>query len=155
MKKQEYKQDIQAPAAKVYDMMLGLTSIETYEQWTAEFNPTSTYEGNWQKGTKMYFVGTDENGKKGGMVSEIAENIPNQLVSIRHIGMLDGDKEITSGPEIESWAGGLENYAFNEKDGITTVTIEIDIAEDFQDYFDTAWPKALQKLRQLVEQKRS
>ena len=64
--------------------MLGIDNIETYEQWTAEFNPTATYEESWEKGSKIYFIETDENGKRGGMVSEIADNIPFQFVPIRH-----------------------------------------------------------------------
>ena len=151
MKKLQYKKDINASAEKVYNTMLGIKNIETYEQWTAEFNPTSTYEGNWEKGSKIYFIGTDENGKKGGMVSEIAENIPFSFVSIRHFGILDGDNEITQGPEVEKWAGGLENYSFQETNGVTTVTIETDITEDYLDYFNSTWPRALNKLKELAE----
>lgn len=92
MKKIEFKEQIKASVKKVYETMLGLNDKATYEQWTAEFNPTSTYEGNWDKGEKIYFVGTDENGKRVGMISEIADNIPYEFVSIRHIGMLDGEK---------------------------------------------------------------
>jgi len=151
MKKLQYKKDIYAPAEKVYNTMLGLSNIKTYEQWTAEFNPTSTYEGSWEKGTKMYFVGTDKNGKRAGMVSEIADNIPFQFVSIRHYGILNGETEIVDGPDVEKWAGGLENYAFNENNGVTTVTVEIDVAQDYLDYFNTIWPKALNKLKELAE----
>jgi hypothetical protein len=151
MKKIQYKEDIKASAEKVYTTMLGIGTIKTYEQWTAEFNPTSTYEGNWKKGSKMYFVGTDENGKKAGMISEIVDNIPNRFVSIRHYGMLDGEKEITEGPKVEEWAGSLENYLLHEHNGVTTLTIEIDIAEDYQDYFDSTWPKALRVLKDLAE----
>ncbi|WP_228852922.1 SRPBCC family protein [Aegicerativicinus sediminis] len=151
MKKLQYKKDINASAEKVYNTMLGIKNIETYEQWTAEFNPTSTYEGNWEKGSKIYFIGTDENGKKGGMVSEIAENIPFSFVSIRHFGILDGDNEITEGPEVEKWAGGLENYSFQETNGVTTVTIETDITEDYLDYFNSTWPRALNRLKELAE----
>lgn len=151
MKKITFKTQIKAPAQKVYETMLGLNNIATYEQWTAEFNPTSTYEGNWNKGEKMYFVGTDENGKRGGMISEIAENIPAEFVSIKHIGMLDGDTEITSGEQVESWAGSLENYAFQESNGITTVTVEMDTAEDYMDYFNGTWPKALKTLKKIAE----
>ena len=151
MKKIRYKKDINAPAEKVYNIMLGIDNIKTYEQWTAEFSPTSTYEGRWEKGSKLYFVGTDENGKKGGMVSEIAEIIPPRFVSIRHYGILDGESEITEGPQVEKWAGGLENYSFHEHNGVTSVTIEVDITEDFLDYFDTTWPKALNKLKELSE----
>ncbi|MCF1420871.1 SRPBCC domain-containing protein [Mangrovimonas futianensis] len=151
MKKLQYSLDINAPAEKVYNTMLGLNNIETYNLWTAEFNPTSTYEGSWDKGSKILFVGTDENGKKGGMVSEIADNIPHKFISIRHYGILDGDKEITEGPDVEKWAGGLENYSFQEENGVTTVTVECDMTEDFQDYFNTTWPKALKKLKELSE----
>ena len=131
--------------------MLGIGNIKTYEQWTAEFNPTSTYEGSWEKGAKIYFVGTDENGKRGGMVSEIADIIPFQFVSIRHYGILDGESEITEGAEVEKWAGGFENYSFQEHNGVTTVIVETDITEDYQEYFNTAWPKALDKLKELAE----
>lgn len=151
MKKLQFKTDIKASAKKVYNTMLGIDNIETYEQWTAEFNPTSTYEGNWDKGSKIYFVGTDENGKRGGMVSEIADNIPFKFVSIRHYGILDGEKEITEGPDVEKWAGGLENYSFEEHNGVTTVTIESDVDEDYLDYFNTTWSKALNKLKELSE----
>lgn len=151
MKKLQYKKDINASAEKVYNTMLGIDNIKTYEQWTAEFNPTSTYEGSWGKGSKIYFVGTDENGKKGGMVSEIADNIPFEFVSIRHLGILDGDKEITEGPDVEPWVGALENYSFHGESGVTTVTIETDINEDHMDYFDSTWPKALAKLKELAE----
>lgn len=151
MKKLQYTIEINASADEVYNTMLGIDNIETYNLWTAEFNPTSTYEGSWEKESKIYFVGTDENGKKGGMVSEIVENIPNQFVSIRHYGILDGDQEITEGPEVEKWAGGLENYSFLEENGVTKVTAECDMADDYQDYFDTTWPKALKKLKELSE----
>lgn len=151
MKKITFKTQIKAPAKRVYETMLGLNDIATYEQWTAEFNPTSTYEGNWNKGEKMYFVGTDENGKRGGMISEIAENIPAEFVSIKHIGMLDGETEITSGEQVDPWAGSLENYAFQESNGITTVTVEMDTAEDYMDYFNGTWPKALKTLKKIAE----
>ena len=47
MKKLQFKVSINAPATKVYDIMLGISNKSTYEQWTAMFNPTSTFEGNW------------------------------------------------------------------------------------------------------------
>lgn len=151
MKKLQFKIDINAPIAKVYNTMLGLDNKVTYEVWTAEFNPTSTYEGSWEKGAKILFIGTGEDGEKGGMVSEIAENIPNRFVSIRSYGILKGDTEITEGEEIENWVGGLENYTFEENNGITTVTVDIDMTEDYVDYFNETYPKALNKLKSIVE----
>ncbi len=151
MKKSQYTINIGANAEKVCNMMLGMKDIKDDEQWTAEFNPTSTYEGTWEKGSKMYFIGTGEDGKRGGMVSEIEENIPNKFVSIRHYGLLQEDKKITTGAEVEKWAGGHENYSYQENDGTTTVTVDVDVAEDFTDYFNTTFPKALYKLKEMCE----
>ena len=151
MKKLEFTVSINAPVSKVYDCMLGINSKSTYEQWTALFNPTSTYEGSWEKGNKILFVGVDENGEKGGMVSRIVENIPNRFVSIQHYGLYKADKEITAGPEVEKWANGLENYTFEENNGTTTVTVELDTTEDFLDYMNQTYPKALDKLKEICE----
>ncbi|AXP81924.1 hypothetical protein CJ739_2859 [Mariniflexile rhizosphaerae] len=151
MKKLQFKKDINASAEKVYNTMLGINNIKTYEQWTSEFNPTSTYEGSWEKGAKIYFIGTDKNGKRGGMVSEIADNMPFRFVSIRHYGILDGENEITEGAEVEKWAGGLENYSFEENNGVTTVTVDVDSMEDYIDFFNKTFPKALDKLKEIAE----
>lgn len=151
MKMLKYQTVVSASAAKAYRVMLGLDDIKTYEYWTAAFNPTSTYEGSWDKGSKILFVGTDPEGNRGGMVSEIADNIPHQFVSIRHYGILQGDKEITEGPEVEKWAGGLENYSFEENNGVTTVTVEVDADNEYADYFANTWPKAFEKLKEIAE----
>ncbi len=151
MEKIQFKKDITSSAENVFKTMLGLKNIETYEQWTSEFNPTSTYEGKWEKGAKMYFIGTDEQGNRGGMISEIADIIPYQFVSIRHYGILHGENEIIEGEDIEKWAGGLENYSFLENNGVTTVIIDMDITEDHIDYFKVTWPKALNKLKSIAE----
>jgi hypothetical protein len=115
------------------------------------FNPTSTYEGSWEKGSKIHFVGMDENGKKGGMVSEIEEHQPAQFVSIRHYGFLDGDIEITTGEQVEKWAGGHENYSYHEDNGVTTVTVDLDTVDEYLDYFESTYPAALDKLKEMLE----
>ncbi len=151
MKRITFTISITAPAKKVYDAMLGITSKATYEQWTALFNPTSTYVGSWDKGSKILFLGTDEQGEKGGMVSEIADNIPYRFVSIRHYGLVQGGVEITEGPDVEKWANGFENYTFEENNGITSVTVHLDTTEEFVTYMNEAYPKALHKLKELCE----
>ncbi len=151
MKKLQFKVTIKAPVARIYDLMLGISNKSTYEQWTALFNPTSTYEGTWEKGTKILFIGVDENGEKGGMVSRIVDNIPNRFVSIQHYGLYKADKEITEGPEVEKWANGYENYTFDENNGVTTVTVDLETTELFLDYMNQNYPKALEKLKEICE----
>ena len=151
MEKLQFKVNIQAPVNRVYALMLGIDDKSTYEQWTSLFNPTSTYEGSWGKGDKILFVGVDEKGERGGMVSRIVENIPGRFVSIQHYGVLVADKEVTEGPEVEKWANGFENYTFEENNGITILTVDLDTTEDFVDYMNQTYPKALNKLKEICE----
>ena len=151
MKKLQFKVSINARVTEVYDFMLGINSKSTYEQWVSVFNPTSTYEGSWNKGDKILFVGVDEQVEKGGVVSRIAENIPNQFVSIQHYGLVQADEEITEGPEVEKWANGFENYTFEEKNnGTTTITVDLDTTEDFVGYMNEIYPKVLGMLKELL-----
>ena len=133
---------------KVYRTML---DEKHYAAWTAAFNPTSHYKGSWEKGAKILFIGTDEKGNIGGMVSRIKENIPNQFISIEHLGLVAGDQEITTGPDVESWAGALENYTFKDENGKTFLSVDTDTNQEFNDYFSQTWPKALQKLKEICE----
>jgi uncharacterized protein YndB with AHSA1/START domain len=149
MKRKTYTATVNAPAESVYAAMLGKG---TYRKWVEAFDPTSDFEGTWEEGSEMRFTGVDENGKKGGMVSVIEKNEPNRYVAIRHIGMLDGDNAITEGPEVEGWAGAMEIYSFSEENGTTTVKVEIDTNEKYEDYFDKTWPEALGKLKEISEQ---
>jgi hypothetical protein len=47
-----YEINIRASAEKLYLTML---DEKHYREWTAEFNPTSHYEGSWSKGAKIRF----------------------------------------------------------------------------------------------------
>lgn len=123
----------------------------TYRQWTAEFNPTSYYEGEWTAGAKMLFLGINKEGKKEGMVSRIKEAATNKYVGIEHIGMLQNGIEITTGPMVEGWAGAMEEYFFTEANGQTVLNVQMDSNEDFKAYFEATWPKALNKLKAICE----
>jgi uncharacterized protein YndB with AHSA1/START domain len=139
---------INAKAMDVYNKMI---DDKSYRQWTALFNPSSFYEGTWEKGSKILFVGFGEDGEKGGMVSRIKENIPGKFISIEHLGMLKGDIEILDGPDVEIWQGALENYTFTEVNGATILSIDLDSNEEYKNYFDETWPKALKELKSICE----
>lgn len=139
---------IDAPVDKVYTTMI---AEESYKAWTAAFNPTSTYKGSWDKNSKILFIGCDKDGNVGGIVSRIKENMPNKFISIEHLGLVKGNEEITSGSDVESWAGGLENYTFKSVDGKTLLQVDMDSNEDFKSYFMEMWPKALNKLKEICE----
>lgn len=141
---------INAPVKKVWDTMLDPT---TYALWTTPFNPGgSTYEGSWEQGSEIRFIGPDpETGEKGGMLSRIAENRPHQFISIEHIGIIKNGVVDTTSDEVKQWTPAFENYTFTEKDGGTEVLVEMDINEEHKAMFEDMWPKALQVLKELSE----
>jgi uncharacterized protein YndB with AHSA1/START domain len=143
---------IEADIEKVYTTLIGENS---YSEWTSAFNPTSHFKGSWEKGSKIKFIGTDQNGKQGGMASRINENIPNKYISIEHLAVIQDDVEITNDAEAELWKGATENYTFCEENGKTKLTVEMqanhEIPKEFISYFNATWPKALSKLKSICE----
>lgn len=145
MEKLHFKTNINAPKEKVWNTML---DDETYRQWTSVFNENSQYKGSWEEGSKILFL--DSEGS--GMVSVIAENRPYEFISIKHLGIVNKGVEDTESEEAKKWAPAFENYAFTEEDGKTTVSVEMDIEEDYKEMFQKMWPDALRKLKELSEQ---
>ena len=147
-KAMHFEVTINANAGKVYQVML---DNEKYKEWTAVFNPSSHFIGSWEKDSKILFLGTDQDGSTGGMVSRIRDNIPNRFVSIEHIGIVQNGKEILYGPKVDQWAGALENYTFVANSRDTLLKIDLDVNEEFKSYFEETWPKALNKLKEICE----
>jgi uncharacterized protein YndB with AHSA1/START domain len=148
MPKIHFSITIDAPQEKVWNTML---DPETYREWTSVFSPGSYYEGNWEQGSKIVFLGPDEHGNLGGMVSTIAENRPHEFISIQHLGVVADGVEDTTSAVAQKWAG-FENYTFKDKGHQTELLVEMDMNEESKQYFEAAWPNALQKLKALTEQ---
>jgi hypothetical protein len=152
MKKLHFETKINAPAEKVYKTML---NEATYKDWTTVFSPdgsSGNYKGSWDKGSKILFVGTNpETGKEGGMVSRIAENKPNEFVSIEHLGIITDGVEDTTSEEARKWSPAFENYTFKEENGVTELLVDMDSADELADEFEKSWPKALERLKELSE----
>lgn len=144
MKKQEFKILIDAPREKVWDVIIGK---DTYPKWTAPFAEGSKAETDWKKGSRAVF----SSGNGDGMVSEIAENIPHEFLSIRHLGMITNGVEDLDSEEIKKWSGSLENYRLRDVDGKTEWKVEMDTAGEWEDYMNETWPLALQKAKELAE----
>lgn len=140
---------IKAPKEKVWNTMLGDAS---YREWTSVFHEGSHYEGNWEEGSRILFLGPDEQGGgEGGMVSRIKENRLYEYLSIEHLGIVKNGVEDTTSEEAKKWALAHENYTFTEKDGGTELTIDQDMADEYKDMFEEMWAKALEKLKEMSE----
>jgi hypothetical protein len=146
MEKQQFKITIDAPREKVWDILWGKSS---YPTWTSVFSEGSGVETDWKKDSKALFL--DSTGQ--GMVSTIAENKPNEFMSIKHLGTVKDGVEDLDSEQTRQWAGALENYTLKTVNGKTELTVEMDITDEYKDYFQKTWPKALDKVKELAEKK--
>jgi uncharacterized protein YndB with AHSA1/START domain len=148
MKKINLNIIINAPIEKVWNKTI---ELESYKEWAGEFGGGSTYEGSWDRGSKILFIGET----RDGMVSEIKENIPYAYISIQHNGYITNGIEDTTSERIKEWAPSFENYTFNDisdADGAKTeFVLEMDATDEFYDMFMDMWPKALLKLKEISE----
>ena len=119
-----------------------------YRDWTSEFAEGSYAVTDWKEGSKALFLcpGGD------GMVSRIAAHRPNEFLSIEHLGMVkDGVEDTTTGVA-EGWAGNHENYTLTDAPGGgLLLKVDLDSTDDCKAYFETTWPKALERLKNLAE----
>lgn len=144
MVKHQFKTSIDASREKVWDI---LWKDETYRQWTTAFSEGSRAETDWKKGSKVLFL----DGTGQGMASTIADNKPNEFMSIKHLGVVKDGVEDYDSPEVKAWAGALENYTLKTVNGKTELTVEMDITEEYEKMFAEMWPKALKKVKELAE----
>lgn len=145
----KFEIEIDAPVAKVYNTLI---DKEGYTKWTRAFNPKSRFEGDWSKDSEMLFIGASKDGGgEGGMVSTIVEHKPYEYISIMHLGVYKNGEKIMSGPEVDPWTGGLENYRFVANGDQTKVEVDMDAFEEYKSYFQTTFPKALILLKKICE----
>jgi len=148
MERLQFSIQIQAPPERVWQTML---DDQPYRAWTEAFFPGSYYEGDWSKGSKMRFLGPGEGGKTDGMVARVKENRRHEFISLEHYGIVQEGVEDTTGEAAKGWAGAQENYTFKPSDIGTDVVVDVDVDDNFKQTFQDAWPRALQKLKQLAE----
>lgn len=146
MRREEFKIVIDAPREKVWNVLWG---VETYPIWTAPFSEGSKVETDWKEGSKVLFL----DASNGGMVARIAKNIPNEFMSIEHTGMIENGVEKANDEKHKEWEGSLENYTLKTVDGKTHLTAEMDVTDEYEEFFKNVWPLALGKIKELSEEK--
>ena len=145
MKTLRFETDIRSPRETVWRTML---EQDTYRIWTAEFSAGSYYEGSWEQGARIRFLAP--NG--GGMDAVIEENRPFEHISIRHLGEIRNGVDDTNSDAVKSWPGNaFERYTLREENGVTHLEVTLDVTPDYEAMMNDMWPRALQRLKTLVE----
>lgn len=145
----EFNIKINAPREKVWDVLFG---EKTYPIWTTAFSEGSHVETDWKKGSKAVFLDS----KERGMVSKIVDNVPNEYMSIEHLGMIMNGLEDYESEAVKSWAGTKENYTLTDLGGKTNLHIFMEMDESEKnkpmlDMFANMWPNALAIVKELAE----
>jgi uncharacterized protein YndB with AHSA1/START domain len=150
MKTLKFQTEIEAPREAVWD---AIVDDAKYRAWTSAFNEGSFFEGGWNEGDAIFFIGLNDKGEKEGMVAEIAKSRYPEYISIRHIGQFVGGRPDTTSEEVKKWAPAYENYTLTALDmARTRFLVELDTLESFEEMFSEMWPKALKKLKDVCEQ---
>ncbi len=144
MKKLRFSIKIKASRDKVWNT---LWNDEGYKMWTSLFSEGSHAVTDWKEGSKVLFL----DGEGSGIFSIIDKELPNELMTFKHLGVVKNGKEEPMDEETKKWAGALEEYMLKDVDGLTELTVQMDVIDEFQKMFNETFPKALEKIKELAE----
>ncbi|CAN5490078.1 hypothetical protein BH11BAC1_BH11BAC1_25660 [soil metagenome] len=144
MKNVKFSTSINASAKKVWQV---LWSDSTYRQWTGPFQEGSYAVSDWKEGSKIQFLSP----KGDGLFSVIEESRPFERMVFKHLGEVKNFQEQPETKESAEWIGSKEIYILKESNGITTLDVSLDSSNEFTEYFEKVFPKALEIVKQLAE----
>lgn len=140
--------DIRASRERIWQV---LTGQEEFRDWASAFMPGSYYEGTWNVGDTLRFLGPSPDGSVGGMITKVVEHTPGEHILCLHYGGVQDGKDVFSGPEFEEWIGSTEEYRLTGGPDVHTLAISNDVPESFVSMFSTSWEQALARIKELAE----
>lgn len=144
MKPLNFEISIQASPAKVWET---LWNDSTYRLWTAPFSAGSYAKSNWKEGGRIHFL----NPEGSGMYSEIEKLELYKTMVFKHLGEIKNKQEQQLNETNKDWYGGRESYFLSEHGSQTMLKVSVDTPDNFSDYMNEKFPKALEELKRLCE----
>jgi len=139
MQKQLFSIEIKAPKERVWNT---LWEDKTFRDWASIIDEGMYMEGVIKEGNEVRFISPTGY----GVTSLVEKLVENELVSFRHMADTkdNGERE-------KEWTGGEESYSLAENDGVTTLTVDIDVPPGQEETFKDRFPKALERVKTLTE----
>lgn len=142
MKEIQFSIDIHTPKEKVWNV---LWQDETFRDWAGLIDPGTYMVGELKEGNEVQYISA-ENGY--GVTSLVEKLVENEYLLLRH----QADTQDTGARDREKqWTGGGESYTLEEKDGVTTLTVALDVPEELEEIMNDSYPRALQRVKVLAE----
>lgn len=142
MKQMQFTIEINATKEKVWDT---LWQDKTFREWASIIDPGTYMVGELKEGNEVQYISA-ENGY--GVTSLVEKLVVGEFLLLKH----QADTQDTGEREREKqWTGGEETYKLSEKEGVTTLTVAFDVPEQMEEYFNEAYPKALERVKVMAE----
>lgn len=139
MKKLEYKTQISATPKKIWDI---LWTQETYKIWSGVMNEGARFEGNFEEGSFIDLY----DAKNNGMFNLVEKNIPHREMTMQHKGWIyDGVRDD------QGWEDSRETYLLTENHEGTELKILVNSLDEFEAFFNTNYPRVLEKIKEIAE----
>ena len=103
--------------------------------------------GEIKEGNEVQFISSVSG---YGVTSLVEKLLPNEFVSFRQMA---DTKDSGEGVREKEWTGGEESYSLAENNGFTTLTVNIDVPPGQEETFKIRFPKALERVKILAEEK--
>lgn len=150
MQKMKFSVEIKAPREKVWDTLWQDT---TFRDWSSIIDPGTYMEGKLQEGNEVNFIGNSDGGANFGVTSRVEKLIPNKFILFSRIADIKVDKDGSIEKRDTQWTGGVESYELEESNGKVTLSVTQDVPDELVEYFETKYPKALERVKILAGKK--
>lgn len=150
MEKLTFDVEINALPQKVWEVLF---TDEYYPKWTEVFCEGSHAVTDWQQGSKVLFL----DNKGSGMIALIEKSDPGKRMVFKCTGEVKNGEDDYESEGAQMVNGATESYTLENHDGTTLLTVELaggSFPTGVMDFFRDAWPKALEKVKELASARR-
>lgn len=142
MKKTPFSIHINAPKSRIWNT---LWEDKTFQDWASIIDEGTYKKGDMKEGSDMEFI-SSVNGY--GVTSKVEKLRPQEYVLFRHRADTQQSGQLARDDE---WTGGSESYTLTEQSDGTLLVLTMDIPEEEEETFAERVPKALERIKRLVE----
>ncbi|WP_348797714.1 SRPBCC domain-containing protein [Flavobacterium adhaerens] len=144
MKTLEFTISIEATREKVWKV---LWDDATYRDWASVFCEGTYAVSNWNQGDSIQFLTPDGS----GMNSVIFKKVDCEYMAFKHLSDIKEFKVLPVEENIEGWSEAMETYSLSSNGTGTLLVGTMDLVEEYIDYFETTFPKALARIKEISE----
>jgi uncharacterized protein YndB with AHSA1/START domain len=137
----QFSISIKAPRDNVWKT---LWDDKTFRDWGNIIDEGQYMVGDLKEGSELLFSSASGYGVK----SKVLKLVPNEFVLLRQMA---DTKDHGQQERENEWTGGAESYELTEKDGITSLTVKIDVPPELEEIFKERFPRALERVKALAE----